>query len=300
MYAAIRDTRLYFDVEGAGLVPDGPAMRQRPVAFIIHGGPGSDHSGFKPVMSPLSETAQLVYFDHRGQGRSGLTDPDADPARFTLDENVEDMEALRNYLGLGPIVSVGTSYGGMVAMAHAARYPDAVSRLILVVTAAHGGFIPRAMEIIRDRGTPEQQRVCETLWAGGFRSPEELRHYYDVMGPLYSLRHSPTSATATQGRAIHTPEPLNRAFAPDGFLRSFDLRPELGRITAPTLIMCGRLDWICPPEFSREIAGLIPGSRLIELEHSSHSVRVDAPEVLLREVTGFMPGARAAEQGAPD
>ena len=82
MYAPIRGTRIYFDIEGAGLVPDGPVMREKPVAFIIHGGPGGDHSGFKPVMSPLSETAQLVYFDHRGQGRSGLADPDADPARF--------------------------------------------------------------------------------------------------------------------------------------------------------------------------------------------------------------------------
>jgi proline iminopeptidase len=291
MFAPIRGTRLYFDIEGAGLVPDGPIMRERPVAFIIHGGPGSDHSGFKPVMTPLADTAQLVYFDHRGQGRSGLADPGADPARFTLDENVEDMEALRRYVGLGPIVSIGTSYGGMVAMAHAARYPDAVSRLILVVTAAHGGFIPRALEILHERGTAEQQRVCETLWTGGFKSRDDLRHYYDVMGPLYSLRHDPAAAKATQGRAILTPEPLNRAFGPTGFLRTFDLRPELPKITAPTLILAGRHDWICPPEFSREIAALIPGSRLVEIENSSHSVRVDAPDVLLRELTAFIRAA---------
>jgi proline iminopeptidase len=198
------------------------------------------------------------------------------------------MEALRRHLGLGPIVSVGTSYGGMVAMAHAARYPDAVSRLILVVTAAHGGFIPRAIEILHERGTEEQQRVCETLWSGGFRSADELSHYYDVMGPLYALRHDPAAAKAVQGRAIHTPEPLNRAFGPTGFLRSFDLRPELPKITAPTLILSGKHDWICPPEFSREIAGLIPGSRLVEIENSSHSVRVDAPDVLLRELTAFI------------
>ena len=143
MYASLRGTRIYFDIDGAGLVPDGPLMRERPAAMLVHGGPGGDHSGFKPSMSPLAEQMQLVYFDHRGQGRSGLADPGADPARFTLDENVADMEALRQHLGLGPIVSVGTSYGGMVAMAHAARHPDAVSRLILIVTAAHGGFVPR-------------------------------------------------------------------------------------------------------------------------------------------------------------
>src|SRR5579863_9647389 len=163
MFAAVRGTRLYFDVEGAGLVPDGPRMRERPVAFLIHGGPGGDHAGFKPSMSPLADKMQLVYFDHRGNGRSAK----GDPARYTLDENVEDMEALREHLGLGPIVSIGTSYGGMVAMAHAARHPDAVSHLILIVTAAHGGFIPRARQILEERGTAMQRRVCEMLWDGG-------------------------------------------------------------------------------------------------------------------------------------
>src|SRR5258708_31023848 len=137
-------------------------MREKPVACVIHGGPGSDPSGCRAPLAPLTEKLQLVYFDHRGSGRSAR----GDKARYTLDENVEDMEALRRYLGLGPIVTIGTSYGGMVAMAHAARYPNAVSHLVLIVTAAHGGFIPRAQAIVRERGTAEQQAVCETLWAG--------------------------------------------------------------------------------------------------------------------------------------
>jgi len=288
MYATIRDTRLYFDVEGAGVVPDGPLMRERPVAMVVHGGPGGDHSGFKPSMSPLAEHVQLVYFDHRGQGRSGLADPAADPTRFTLDENVADMEGLRQYLGLGPVVSIGTSFGGMVAMAHAARYPDSVAYLVLIVTAAHGGFIPAAQKIVRDRGTPEQQRVSETLWAGTFRSPGELQRYYEIMGPLYARCHDPAAAAATRGRAIHAPEPLNRAFGPDGFLRRFDLRPELPRIAAPTLIIAGRHDWICPVAFSEEIHQLIPGSRLVVFEESSHSVRIDAPEAMLNAIRDFV------------
>src|SRR5258707_15263433 len=123
-----------------GLVPGGDVMRERRVGFLIHGGPGGNQTGFKPAFTPLSARMQLVYFDHRGQGRSAH----GDPAKYTLDENVEDMEALRRHLGLGPIVSIGTSYGGMVALAHAARYPAAVSHLIAAVTASHGGFIKRA------------------------------------------------------------------------------------------------------------------------------------------------------------
>jgi proline iminopeptidase len=284
MHASIRGIRIFFDVEGIGLVPDGAVMRDRPVAMVIHGGPGGDHSGFKPAFTPLAARLQLVYFDHRGQGRS---DP-ADPATYTLDENVEDMEALRRHLGLGPVVSIGTSYGGMVAMAHAARYPDAVSHLVLIVTAAHGGFIPRAQAIVRERGTPEQQAVCEKVWAGAFTSADEMRHYYAVMGPLYARRHDAAAAEAGRRRTIHSPEPLNRAFGPDGFLRTFDLRPELPRITAPTLVLAGRHDWICPPEFSEEIARLIPRADLRIFEHSSHSIRGDEPEAMVDAILGFL------------
>lgn len=284
MFASVRGTRLFFDIDGAGLVPDGPVMRQRPVAMVIHGGPGGDHSGFKPGLARLAERMQVIYFDHRGQGRSDQ----ADPASYTLDENVEDMEALRRHLGLGPIVSIGTSYGGMVAMAHAARYPHSVSHLVLVVTAAHGGFIPRAQAIVAERGTEAQRRACETLWAGAFKTSEEMRRYYEVMGPLYSLSHNPSAAATSRERGIYSPEPLNRAFGPRGFLRTFDLRPELSRISAPTLILAGRHDWICPPEFSEEIHRLIPGSDLRIFERSSHSIRADEPDAMHDAILGFI------------
>lgn len=282
MRAKIRDTEIYFDVEGMGLVPDGRTMREKPVAFIIHGGPGGDHSSFKPVLSPLAERLQLVYFDHRGQGRSAR----GDPAKYTLDENVEDMEALRRHLGLGPIVSIGTSYGGMVALAHAARYPATVSHLIAVVTAAHGGFMKRAQELVAERGTPEQREVCEPLWQGAMLDRAQLRHFYAVMGPLYSRRHDPAAAALGHERTLHEPEPLNRAFG--GFLRDFDLRPELAKITAPTLVIAGRHDWICPPEFSEEIARVIPNAELRIFENSSHSIRSDEPQALLDAIAGFV------------
>jgi proline iminopeptidase len=284
MRAKLRDTEIYFDIEGMGLVPDGNDMRERPVGFLIHGGPGGDHSGFKPAFTPLSARMQLVYFDHRGQGRSAR----GDPASYTLDENVEDMEALRLSLGLGPIVSIGTSYGGMVAMAHAARYPASVSHLVLIVTAAHGGFVTRAKGIVRERGTAEQQRVCEMLWAGELNTVERLRHYYDVMGPLYARKHDAAAAGATRGRGILSPEPLIRAFGPGGFMHSFDLRPELPHIAAPTLILAGRHDWICAPEFSEEIHRLIPGSDLRIFENSSHSIRTDEPEAMVDAIAGFI------------
>jgi proline iminopeptidase len=285
MRAALRGTELYFDVEGMGLVPDGPRMRERAVALVVHGGPGSDHTGFKPAFSPLARRMQLVYFDQRGQGRSA----GGDASRYTLDESVEDMEALRRHLGLGRIVSIGHSYGGMVAMAHAARYPASVSHLVLIVTASHGGFIRRALQIVRERGTPEQQEAAEKLFTGALSAAEDMRLFYRTMGPLYSRRFDPATTDGwSNERLIPSPEAYRRGLGRDGFLHALDLRPELKAITARTLICAGRHDWITAPEFSEEMHRLIPGSTLRIFENSSHMIRADEHEALIDTILGFI------------
>src|SRR3954470_1085916 len=70
MHVLVNGVRLFFDVEGAALVPDGPSMRQKPTLLMLHGGPGADHSIYKPDYSSLADIAQIVYLDHRGNGRS--------------------------------------------------------------------------------------------------------------------------------------------------------------------------------------------------------------------------------------
>jgi proline iminopeptidase len=159
---------------------------------------------------------------------------------------------------------------------------------VLIVTAAHGGFIARAQAIVRERGTVEQQALCERVWAGTIRSAEEMRHFYAVMGPLYARSYDTASTEPVRARAVYSPEPLSRAFGPDGFLRHFDLRGELGRITVPTLVLAGRHDWICPPEFSEEIARLVPRADLRVFERSSHSIRSDEPEAMVDAILGFL------------
>ncbi len=114
MLAKIRDTEIYFDIEGSSLVVEAQGLREKPIAFLIHGGPGADHTTYKPTFSSLGRKLQLVYFDHRGHGRSARGSKET----YTLENNVEDMEALRQYLGLDKIVLLGTSYGGMVAVSY--------------------------------------------------------------------------------------------------------------------------------------------------------------------------------------
>jgi len=284
MRAPIRDTEIFFDIDGAALVPDGPRMREKPTAFLVHGGPGGDHTDAKVGCASLAEKLQLVYFDHRGHGRSAR----GDSQKYNLDENVEDMEGLRQYLGLGPIVSIGTSYGGMVAMAHAARYPAAVSHLILVVTAAHYGYLLKAKEIVAQRGTPQQISQYEDMLAGRLDSADKLRRYFEVMGPLYALKYDSTLAKSGLDRGVLSPDAFTQAYRPGGYLRTFDLRPELSSITAATLILAGRHDWICAPEFAEEIQAHIPGSDLRIFEESSHFIRSDERQKFLDVVAGFL------------
>ncbi len=283
MRAKIRDTEIYFDVEGAGLVIDGSRMREKPIAFLIHGGPGADHTGFKPTFSPLSKKMQLVYFDHRGQGRSARGPKET----YTLDNNVEDMEALRQHLGLDKIVVIGASYGGMVALTYASRYPENVSHLIVVVTVPDSRFLERAKEILAERGTEEQKAIAQRLWDGNFETEDQLREYFRVTRTLYSITaDSSDPPPKAWDRAILSPDAINVAFG--GFLRSYDVRNQLSKITAPTLVIGAKYDWICPPEFSEEISKAIPNSDLRIFENSGHAVRADEPEALLDAIAGFI------------
>lgn len=282
MYATIRGTKIYFDVEGSALVPDDNRMREKPVMFVLHGGPGGDHTGYKPTLAPLLDKVQIVYIDHRGQGRSARGPQET----YTLDNNVEDVEALRQYLGLERIVLMGGSYGGMVALSYAIRYSQHLSHLIAFVTASDHRFLERAKQNLAERGTPEQQAVAQHLWDANFENDEQLREYFDVMGPLYSLKFDAEKAKTRRDRAILSYEAINEGFG--GFLRTYDITDQLSRISVPSLIIGGRQDWICPPEFSELIASKIPDADLRIFEESGHSVTGDEHQAFIDVVRGFL------------
>lgn len=110
MRVSIGDCRLFVDIEGAGLVPDGATMRERPTVILLRGGPGMDHSSFKPQWSALTDIAQVVYYDHRGQGRSDRSTPDA----WNLAQWAADLVALCDALGIvAPIAGAETIAAGI-------------------------------------------------------------------------------------------------------------------------------------------------------------------------------------------
>jgi proline iminopeptidase len=282
MRAKIRGTEIFFDVDGAGFVPEGDKMVERPVLFLLHGGPGGDHAGFKTSSAVLRDVAQLVYVDHRGSGRSAA----GDAAEYTLDNNLDDLDALREHLGLERISLLGSSYGGMVAQGYALRYTERLANLILVCTAPSFRFIEDARRHVAEHGSPDQIRVCQRLWEGSFENLEQLHEFYEVMGPMYSTTHKPEEFEASWNRGIRSVVPLNRGFG--GFLRTFDFTGRLHEIRCPTLVIGAAHDWICAPRHSRIIAERIPRAHLKIFANSGHSLANDENAAYLQAVRGFL------------
>ncbi|RNB87138.1 alpha/beta fold hydrolase [Brevibacillus fluminis] len=288
MYAKINNTKIYFDVEGVGSVPDGPIMRQKPVCFVLHGGPGSNHTGYKPHLTPLSEHMQLVYIDNRG---SGFSD-EGPQSTYSLENNVEDVEALREYLGLEKIVILGTSYGGIVAQSYGVKYPDRLQGLLLMVTTPSYRTIEKAKKILAEKGTEEQKIVGEKIFSGTFTSEEEFVKGIQVMDPLYIYTYTAPSEEDKRTmedalkRSKHSYQALNEGFRT--FMKTYDVIDQLPRIKVPTLIIAGRHDWITPVEESVEISKGIPDNEFIIFENSSHDIIIDEYDLYIKTVTSFV------------
>ncbi len=293
MRAKINGADVYFDVDGSGLAPVDDRMVERPVVFLLHGGPGSDHTEYKATTAPLRDVAQLVYLDNRGSGLSARCDPDT----YTLDQNIDDVEGLRQHLGLERMIVLGSSYGGMVAQGYALRYPDCTSGLILVATAPSHRYLDDAKAIVGQRGTPRQIEACQAIWSGRFDSIEQLHEFYRIMFPLYSQTATAENIETAIGRGKFAVEPLNRGLG--GFLRRFDFTEQLKRITCPTLILAGAHDWICAPRHSQIMAKQIPHAQLELFADSSHAISSDEPEKYLRCVRDFLTRVSDAQPFSP-
>lgn len=291
MKAKIRNTEIYFDIAGMQIAPQGNELIEKPVLFLIHGGPGGNHVHFKYDSLKLQDYAQLVFIDQRGCGWSKKTKT----SDYTLKNNIEDIEALRKHLGLKRICVLGVSYGGMVAQGYAIRYPKNVEKLILVVTAPSYHFIDEAKKYLEENGTPKQISVCEKyLWNGTFNTHRNINHYFKVLDPLYIYNHKKKKRKRPSTKKVKSGElknsisldVINAGFS--SFLHHFNFIPKLKKIICPTLILAGQNDWICNVSQSRIMAEHIPDSRLKIFRRCGHSLATDANEKYIKEVKNFL------------
>lgn len=289
MHTIVNGTRIWFDVEGSGLVPDGPMMRERPTLVLLHGGPGFDHSSFKPSHSVLTDVAQILYVDHRGNGRSAYSDP----SRWTLDQWADDLRALFETLGIEKPVVLGLSFGGFVAQSLALRHPEHVGKLVLSSTAAKFR-LDRCLDTFLKLHGARAREVAEAFWTDA-GNVDKVRAYLTECFPLYN----PTPRLQFAGkRSTFNPAMLRHFFEAGGEGFRFDFRQQLRDVRCPTLVLGGDLDPVTPIADSEDIAAALPKD-LVRFERFSgagHGVGRDHPDryfsVLREFIVGMSNGQR--------
>jgi pimeloyl-ACP methyl ester carboxylesterase len=278
MRIQVDDVKLFFDVEGSKLRPDGPTMRQVPTLLLLHGGPGFDHSGFKPAFTRMADVAQVVYLDLRGNGRS-----DAGPRnKWTLEQWADDVDAFCHALSIDEPIVMGHSLGGIVAMIYAVRHPDHLSKLVLSSTSTQS-VAERSFAVFERLGGPAARAAAIAFWT----DPNEaaLARYEELCIPLYT-RRAPMAGYLE--RAVRNPDMRLVFFEAE--LQRLDLLHQLHRIKCPTLIVAGEDDPITPLADMEDIAAAMRRGpiRLARFANAGHGVYRDQPEGFFRELRDFI------------
>jgi proline iminopeptidase len=211
-----------------------------PLLVCHPGGPGFDGTELHDL-GGLDATRTLLLVDPRGTGGS----PDAET--YHLDDYVADLDELRDTLAVEQIDLLGFSHGGLVAIAYAIAHPAQVRRLVLTVALA--AFTPEmeaeAQRAIDARaGEPWHATAAAALAreeAGDYETAEDAAAMWNEMAPLYFARWDERFRPFVHVERTN-PEPLRQFNA-----TPFDLRPDLGRVEAETLVITGRDDFICAP-----------------------------------------------------
>lgn len=264
----------------------------------LHGGPGASHDYLLPLTDLAQDGYRVVLFDLLGCGRSEVP---SDHALFTLDHNVAEVEGIRATLGLGRVHLLGSSYGGLLALAYALQHPGNLRSLITVGGLASVPFASREMDRLKRSLPPEVQQCLATFAARGeFQASEYLRAV-DIFYHRFLCRLDPWPAELVQSLALTTERPVYaemngpNEFTITGTIRDIDLTERLPAIRAPTLVLGGHYDEVTP-QVAAQIERGIPGARRVEFAHSSHLPFWEERDRFREVVVGFL---RAVGSGRP-
>jgi proline iminopeptidase len=279
---SVRDVELFFDLDGAKVALDGPWMRERPTIVLLPTGPGIDHSLYKEHAGPaLAESAQVVYLDPRGTGRSDWSEP----AHWNFDSWVEDVREFLDVLEIERPVVLGTAFGGSIALLLAARHPESVGRLVLVSTVARYVHT-RSIAVLDRLGGSAAGEIAARYFAEP--SQATFAEFLRVCVPLYNRRPLTPDTVAR----IQMNFELIMAWERESSQR-FDLREEAARVTCPTLVVAGEDDPSTTMAGVEELVAALP-AELVHFERypdAGHGVFRDRPEAieLVREFLAPQP-----------
>jgi proline iminopeptidase len=247
--------------------------------IVLHGGPGLDHSMFRPYLDPLGEEFRVLYVDERGQGRSDRVDP----ASLSLEVFARDVDLLANALGLEAFALLGHSFGAIIATYHATELGTAAAYVIsggADTSEALAADVEASLEAMGEAGKPiaaswEDEKTVETQ--------AELRLLLRDQMPFH-FHGEPPPGYAEE--TVGSPEVL-RHFARSGY-GNFDYRGQLGNVGRPTLVIVGEQDRTTTPRAAGVLHDGIEGSELVVLPEAGHLSFVEQNEAYLEAVSGFL------------
>jgi pimeloyl-ACP methyl ester carboxylesterase len=271
----IRDASLFVEVVGHG-----------PPLVLMHGGPGADHWTLRPFRR-LADRFTLVFYDHRCNGRS----TGAPVESMTFENLIADADALRERLGFEHWAVLGHSFGGHVALEYALRYPNRVSHLVLLDTAADSRWSrENAPKVVLERGCGAEKAELVRRWFHGEIAPKQMFRILMRLGPIYDPHMSLFGIVreiALEG--WHTKlRPEAFIFAGRTLLKGWSIMGRLAEIVVPTLVMAGREDFIFPPECQRALAAGIPNARLRLIERAGHNPHEEQTAEVIEAVREFI------------
>jgi proline iminopeptidase len=272
MYAQLSYSQIFFKRLG----------KEQPM-LVMHGGPGLDHTIFRPWLDKLGEQVELIYYDHRGNGRS--TRP-ATMESITHETWAVDADALRTYLGFEKIILFGHSYGGYLAQEYALRFGHHLAGLILCNTEPAFDYMPTAQANAAARGTPEALAALDEVFAQNKNDDSYLRSLWMRILPLYFKRYDPHIGRAMDEATSYSAAAWNQAKA--NCLPKFNTLARLKEITAPTLVLGGADDWLTPAEQSRRIHAELPKSELVIFEDSGHFLYIEETDKFIATVRNWL------------
>jgi proline iminopeptidase len=273
----LNEVTIHYTIRGSG-----------PVIIAHSGGPGMD-ARFWDDFAGIDDFVTIVMIHPRGSGLSGPAEGEA----YLLPDYAADVETLRLHLGLEKPVVMGWSHGGMVAQQYAFTYPDALSKLILFDTSAYfGEFLGDIEAAVQEfKNEPWFEKSFAALkaeWDGNYATDEDMARLWAEEMKFYFKKFD-ARAEAYHQRTKDLPvriAPL-KTFN-DREAATMDLRPQLQKITVPTLVIVGRHDFITNVSMAEEMVKHIPNARLEIFEDSGHFALVEEPEKFYRVIREFV------------
>ncbi len=278
MLQTVNGVDIYYELKRCtGL---GQSEGSRPTMVLLHGGPGMDHTVFKPAFDPLCNYVDVVYYDHRGCGQSA----DGPRSKWNLAQWAEDVKSFLDQTDIRKPIVLGTSFGGLVAQQLAVAHPQSLGGLVLMSTAAKAdvSLCVRYME----RFGGKKAAAAAAAFFSNSNEPDVVEQFQEQCIPLYAFKGVDWEALS---RVTYRPEVSDHFFSASGEFHSFDFREALSSVTVPTLVVHGKEDLIFPYPLAETLFQSLKNCRkeLAGIPGCGHFSEQDAPEKIIDAILNF-------------